>query len=134
MSTLSRVAFTEVTKTRRTKPQATASRSPAWPERFDTYTQRTLNVGGSITVQLFELFGVSIFLFVIIKSSETGDQPYNDPSPYGVWPDVEIKRSPNFTISSLKISHNSVFLNGMFFKVAPKFHLYMGNFSKKYVA
>ena len=78
------MAFTEVTKTRRTKPQATASRSPAWPERFDTYTQRTLNVGGSITVQLFELFGVSIFLFVIIKSSETGDQPYNDPSPYGV--------------------------------------------------
>ena len=48
-----------------------------------------------------------------------------------VWPDVETKISPNFTISSLKISHRSFYLKGMFFKVDQKINKYLGNFSEK---
>ena len=37
-----------------------------------------------------------------------------------VWPDVEMKRSLNFTISSLKRSQSSFYLKGIFFKRSPK--------------
>ena len=39
-----------------------------------------------------------------------------------VWPDVEIKRDPNFTIKSLKSNHSRFYLKGTFFKVTIKSH------------
>ena len=48
-----------------------------------------------------------------------------------MWPNVEIKRSPNFTISSLKSCHSSVYLKGVFFKGAHKVNEYLGNLSEK---
>ena len=57
------------------------------------------------------------------KSSVNSDPHwclYYTERPLPVWPDVEIKRSPNLTISSLKSSHRSFYLKGMFVKVAQK--------------
>ena len=50
-----------------------------------------------------------------------------------VWPDVDIKRNPNFTISSLKNCHISFYLKEMFSKVAQKVIIYLGNSSEKFV-
>ena len=48
-----------------------------------------------------------------------------------VWPDVEIKRSLNVTIKSLKSQHSSSYLKGVFFKVAQKVNVnFLGNFSE----
>ena len=58
-------------------------------------TQRTHTVGVSIFVQLVSgLTGLEsvptykkqhIFLFGQIQFSQTGDQPFREPSPYGKW-------------------------------------------------
>ena len=42
-----------------------------------------------------------------------------------VWPDVELKRSPNFTVSSPKSSLSRYYLEWMFFKVAQKAKKYL---------
>ena len=47
------------------------------------------------------------------------------------WPDVKIKRSPKFTISSLKSRLSSFHSNRMFSKVAQKVNIYLGNCSEK---
>ena len=44
---------------------------------------------------------------------------------WSVWPDVELKRSPNFTVSSPKSSLSRYYLEWMFFKVAQKAMKYL---------
>ena len=48
-----------------------------------------------------------------------------------MWPDDEIKRSQNFTISSLKSRLSSFYLNRMVSKLAQKVNTFLGNSGEK---